>query len=1083
MPLTLFQQTARTSQILPPLHSLLPTLSELVVNESNVEVQPKVWSDAPIIEEYESDSDDEYVSVQTKGLDTPSFANKQDNPHRTLKNKGIIDSGCFQAQTGNKAYPWDFQRFNGWPCLLWMLPDENQILLKVPRQNNMYSFNLENIVPSGGLACLIAKATTDEYNKWHRRKPKELKENLHINFLETTQPNVAGKRTLGFARTRADLDYLTDSIELSILLDQRIKLTFMQEWLLKLPIWHSYSSTNTSASKSDNKRGNPREEEQVFLVMNLARLQMKSTTGRLSISWQRDSLLAMQKAKPLWPLLLQKKPIMLSASCCGQEPTGENLGDHSSNDTSHSGNEDDMTLKMSMIFVSPFKVNREERNGEKTKRLKKIDLVLEEGVSTDKEGGTEEIFASTEEQRQDQNLQNPEFNIDPKDKGKKKIEEEDESESEDDDIPQAVKKFKQLESDEEMARKIQEEWEAEEERNRIAEEKATNEALIKNFDDIKARIEADRILAEKLQEQEREQFTIEERAKFLHDTIAAQRKFLARQRSEAIRNRPPTKNQLRNQMMTYLKHVGNFKHSELKSKKFEDIQAMYEKIKRSDEDFIAIGSVEDDRLIKRMNKKDSSKGEEIKQESKEEVKEEDKGEENTRKRKHGTRKKMKSRKRRFKQDTSQDDPSDIEKENDELRLCLTIAPDEDKEVDYEILDKKYPIIDWKTENLGTKPQFDESKRSEEINMNVVTRSNGQKRCFSTLIRVLSVFDREDLDAVYKLVMDIYQDKIPEGFDKVLWGDLIVMFNPDEQDEFWNSQHEWKVVSWKLHSSSGVHTLMTDEGLVVHMLIEKKYPLKKEILMQMLKLKLESEEESTMALELIRFIKKSWLVQDQTVLGKDYSNLLIADSLLKTIWFINAPCYDNEALASPNTNDEELSIPEQTATGKGTSNPLMAEEKACRHGRVFNWQTATYGKIRIDDDLHDLSSVEAEFPAIIINNAFAPQDALQCKSQVSTPFNDEIDFRISFDESDDEDYTIICNKNSFYYKMIYVNNLKMDSENDNEKVIPSIPSLEPTTSCFDDFDFLKDFENEFPAIVYNDAQTSKADLLTEPILNP
>ncbi|GKC34993.1 hypothetical protein Tco_1047377 [Tanacetum coccineum] len=74
-------------------------------------------------------------------------------------------------------------------------------------------------------------------------------------------------------------------------------------------------------------------------------------------------------------------------------------------------------------------------------------------------------------------------------------------------------------------------------------------------------------------------------------------------------------------MMTYLKHVGNFKHSELKSKKFEDIQAMYEKIKRSDEDFITIGSVEDESLIKRMNKKDSSKVEEIKQESKDEVKE------------------------------------------------------------------------------------------------------------------------------------------------------------------------------------------------------------------------------------------------------------------------------------------------------------------------------------------------------------------------------------------------------------------------------------------------------------------------------
>ncbi|GKA97448.1 hypothetical protein Tco_0825342, partial [Tanacetum coccineum] len=156
------------------------------------------------------------------------------------------------------------------------------------------------------------------------------------------------------------------------------------------------------------------------------------------------------------------------------------------------------------------------------------------------------------------------------------------------------------------------------------------------------------------------------------------RKFLAQQRSEAIRNRPPTKNQLRNQMMTYLKHVGNFKHSELKTKKLEEIQALYEKIKRSDEDFISIGSAEDERLIKRMNEKgiDSSKNEMVKEESKEEVKEENKEEESTRKRKLGTRKKMKSRKRRFIQNTSEDDS---EKENDELRLHLTIAPDEEKE--------------------------------------------------------------------------------------------------------------------------------------------------------------------------------------------------------------------------------------------------------------------------------------------------------------------------------------------------------------------------------------------------------------------
>ncbi|GJY31919.1 hypothetical protein Tco_0415414 [Tanacetum coccineum] len=142
-----------------------------------------------------------------------------------------------------------------------------------------------------------------------------------------------------------------------------------------------------------------------------------------------------------------------------------------------------------------------------------------------------------------------------------------------------------------------------------------------------------------------------------------------------------------------------------------------------------------------------------------------------------------------------------------------------------------------------------------------------------------------------------------------------------------------------------------------------------------------------------------------------------------------------------------------------------EEKACRRGRVFNWQTATYGKVRVDDGLYDLRSVEAELPAIVIDDTVTPQDALPCKSQVSTPVNDEIDFKISFDDSDDENYTIICDINSFSYKMISVNNLKTDSENDNEKAgIPSFLPPIPTTSYIDDLDLFNDFENKFLAIV-------------------
>ncbi|GJS07700.1 hypothetical protein Tco_0364496 [Tanacetum coccineum] len=141
---------------------------------------------------------------------------------------------------------------------------------------------------------------------------------------------------------------------------------------------------------------------------------------------------------------------------------------------------------------------------------------------------------------------------------------------------------------------------------------------------------------------------------------------------------------------------------------------------------------------------------------------------------------------------------------------------------------------------------------------------------------------------------------------------------------------------------------------------------------------------------------------------------------------------------------------------------LEEEKAQKHGKVFNWETAKY--------------------AIAFNNEVSSEKTLSCEPTVSS-LNNEIDFRVSFDDSDDEDYTTIFDKNSFSYKKNSTNDLKTNSEKDNEKVMLSFPLPEPAISCFDDLDFFKDFENKFPAIVYNDAQTSKSDLLTEPILNP
>ncbi|GKA97670.1 hypothetical protein Tco_0825564, partial [Tanacetum coccineum] len=136
---------------------------------------------------------------------------------------------------------------------------------------------------------------------------------------------------------------------------------------------------------------------------------------------------------------------------------------------------------------------------------------------------------------------------------------------------------------------------------------------------------------------------------------------------------------------------------------------------------------------------------------------------------------------------------------------------------------------------------------------------------------------------------------------------------------------------------------------------------------------------------------------------------------------------------------------------------LEEENARKRRKVFNWEPAKYGKIWYDEDVHDLRSVETKFPAIIFNDNLTSNETLSCEP---------------------------TDKNSFSYKIISVNNLKTDSENDNDKVnMPSIPSPKPAISCFDDLDFFTDFKNEFPAIVYNDAPTSKSDLLSEPILNP
>ncbi|GKE49650.1 hypothetical protein Tco_1480908 [Tanacetum coccineum] len=89
--------------------------------------------------------------------------------------------------------------------------------------------------------------------------------------------------------------------------------------------------------------------------------------------------------------------------------------------------------------------------------------------------------------------------------------------------------------------------------------------------------DTDEQLAARLQAEEQEQFSIEEKSRMLVEMITERKKFFAAQRAAEQRSKPPTKNQIRNRMCTYLKNMGGYKHNQLKGKSYEEIQKLFDK--------------------------------------------------------------------------------------------------------------------------------------------------------------------------------------------------------------------------------------------------------------------------------------------------------------------------------------------------------------------------------------------------------------------------------------------------------------------------------------------------------------------------
>ncbi|GJU25661.1 hypothetical protein Tco_1164282 [Tanacetum coccineum] len=134
-------------------------------------------------------------------------------------------------------------------------------------------------------------------------------------------------------------------------------------------------------------------------------------------------------------------------------------------------------------------------------------------------------------------------------------------------------------------------------------EEASMATIAELYDAVQAHIYADQELAARMTLEEHEKYTVEDRARMLAEFIKNKKKQLAVERAEAIRSKPPTKSQLRNLMMTYLKNTGRFTHAQLKNRDFEEIQGLYNKEKELVDTFVPIGSEEDERMIKDLNTK------------------------------------------------------------------------------------------------------------------------------------------------------------------------------------------------------------------------------------------------------------------------------------------------------------------------------------------------------------------------------------------------------------------------------------------------------------------------------------------------
>ncbi|GJX77816.1 putative ribonuclease H-like domain-containing protein [Tanacetum coccineum] len=265
-------------------------------------------------------------------------------------------------------------------------------------------------------------------------------------------------------------------------------------------------------------------------------------------------------------------------------------------------------------------------------------------------------------------------------------------------------------------------------------------------------MEADYVLAQRLQAEEQGELTIEERSKLFVELMDKRKKHFAKLRAEEIRRNHQPKPKKRKSNVYLLKNVANYKHKVMEGSKSQ-----------------AEGS---NKRTREELESDNSKKQKIDENVEAEV----------------------------------DDEAEMKKH-------MEIVSDDEVAIDAIPLATKSPIIvDWRIIKEGKMGYFQ------------IIRADRSSR------------------------------RPEEAYERVLWGNLKVMFEPDVESEVWRNLQRYNVTVWKLFSSSRVH-FVRFQNMHIFMLVEKKYPLTPATITKMLKKKLQTEHWNEMCYQLLKLMTK------------------------------------------------------------------------------------------------------------------------------------------------------------------------------------------------------------------------------------